>query len=113
MGDLFVQKKLVHQCLPHLHRHLRLHWSGKKQKKLSELLMSSRERNQLPSTYVNDDIMRKDGNYSDVEFESMDESSFNNFLKFYVTFGEMFTKDYYMHSLSSFKRAIFDAISQA
>ena len=33
------------------------------------------------------------------EFEAMDESSFNNFLKLNVTLGEMFAKDYYMHSL--------------
>ena len=44
--------------------------------------------------------MKKDDNYySDVEFESMDESSFNNFSKLTVAFAKMFTKNYYMYSL--------------
>ena len=33
------------------------------------IFVDSRERNQLPSTYLNDDTMKKDGNYySDVEY---------------------------------------------
>ena len=33
------------------------------------IFVDSRERNQLPSTYMNDDTMKKDGNYySDVEY---------------------------------------------
>ena len=71
-----------------------------KSRTVNVICVDSRARNQLPSTYLNDDAMKKDGNYySDVEFELMDELSFNNFLKLNVTFGEMFTKNYYMYSL--------------
>ena len=73
----------------------------KKSRTVNVICVDSRERNQLPSTYLNDDTMKNDGNYYlDVEFELMDELSFNNFLKLNVAFGEMFTKDYYMYSLT-------------
>ena len=78
---------------------------GKKLKKpcttVDIMCVDARDKNQLPISDLNIDTMQNDNNYyKDIEFGSMDEQAFTNFMKLNPTFGESFAKEYYFYVVS-------------
>ena len=62
------------------------------------MCVDASDKSQLPISFLNDDTMIKDGSYyRDVNFGAMSHSDFNKFLKMNITFGEIFTENYFLY----------------
>jgi hypothetical protein len=63
------------------------------------IFVDANDRSQLPGNDLNIHDMKERGNYHEI-FLMSDAVSFNSFLKMNLTFGELFSKDWYMYTVS-------------
>ena len=63
------------------------------------IFVDANDRSQLPGNDLNIHDMKEHGNYHE-NFLMSDAVSFNSFLKMNLTFGELFSKDWYLYTVS-------------